>query len=149
MADLNVSTQLRASADFQLVTPANTNSYVIEVPYDETEWASPHRLLIEAIDGSGFFWGSSDNTKITKDKQGNIRPFGLSVVAGIEREDVFPSDRRAGRTIIIDGVHYRQVLFDSPMTIRITIDEGRPQDRLTYGVIVTAGEDVVAASIRL
>lgn len=138
MADLDVATQRRASGEWSLVTPASINAYRVSVPYDAAEWATPHRLLIEVFDGSGFFWGSSENTQIATDKAtGLVAPFRLDVVAGIEREDVFPADRRAGRVVIINGVRYRQVLFDSPMTIRITVDGGAPSDRLTYGLSVT------------
>lgn len=133
--DLHVPTELRESGEWSIVAPANISSYLVTVPYDPAEWVSPRRLLITAVDGAGAFLGSSENTTVAIDKiTGLPRDFYLEIVMGIEREDIFPADKRAGRTIIIDGVRYRQVLIESPLVVRITVD-----GPTTYGLDVTLG----------
>jgi hypothetical protein len=146
VADLVVSKELRSGTlSWSLVVPASRgSSLAIKVPITISEWDGGTKVLtIEPTDTGGSL-GVATYTSLMVDKSTGVTLdyVNFNLVFGIEREAFFPVERKPGRTYMIGGERFRQVLMNSPLEVFITVNEPT-----SYGLEVTIGDKTQIAAI--
>lgn len=143
--DLVVSKELRTSDSWQLVVPASRGSSLsIKVLVTPSEWESGTKTMVIEPSDAGGSLGTATYTSLVVDKVTleTLDYVWFNLIFGIEREDMFPPERKMGRTYNINHDKFRQVLMASPLTVTITVNE--PTE---YGLEVTIGDKTQIASL--